>query len=124
MMVCFTINIIRFVSKETDMSEQTASEILGEYKARKYTLFAKAVPSFNEIQKFAVNIRYRNIETQENIEIVRIDNYHAPVHIHKKYLDQTGYEELEENPGFYKAWSRLQNNRKKYAEKHDRNHHN
>jgi hypothetical protein len=47
------------------MAEQTNSETLDDYKARTYTLFAKAVPSFNDVKKFAVNIRYRNLETQE-----------------------------------------------------------
>jgi len=63
MMAYLTIMYLRVKQKSFNMAEQTSSETLGKYKARTYTLFAKAVPSFNSIEKFAVNIHYRNLET-------------------------------------------------------------
>lgn len=108
------------------MSDGFYSYIIGYYRNRPYTLLIRPdysgltdTDSVEDNYRVSIVIYFR-YEGEEH-EIVRIDNSHGYMHIHRFYNSQD--EEREEiDLNFWKAIEYVKENWKRFAKLYDRNH--
>lgn len=98
------------------MSEATFEYELGTYDDRPYFLVARATPGFNDPAEFAVVVGYNDPETDEHIQVARIDTAHGYVHFDKLYRRDEPKERLDVD--FWTAVERLEQNWRTYARGH------
>lgn len=98
----------------------------GTWKGRIYNMTVrpnskKLEETENVEEKFHVNINIHYREGQEKHEIVRIDNSHDYMHIHKFYSTQEDERETIDM-GYWQAMNYLQENLDRFARLYDENH--
>lgn len=93
---------------------------LGELDNNYYYISIKVEPDCNNVDKFSVNIYFKNPKTFEPEEIVRIDNYHEDYHgqTHKHKLYRRNEPVKKVNMDVWEAWDDLESNWKVYVDKY------
>ena len=90
---------------------------LKSYRGREYYLFHYDKPEPGE---FCVNVYYEDPDTEENVEIARVDTAHNSVHFDQLHRRDQPVKEVDWTYG--EAIERLTENWRKYAETYEKNH--
>ena len=94
-------------------------DILGYYDSRPYFLTVRATPNLDRPREFAAVVHYRDPQTDEEVEIARIDTAHGYTHLDKLYRRDQPKEPLDVD--LWDAIGRLENNWRRYAESYESN---
>ena len=89
----------------------------GEYREKVYFVSARADPAFDSPDEFAVTLYYNDVESEESIQVARIDNSHGYVHFDRLYRRDEPKEEMDLT--FWEAVEFLEENWRTYAKSHE-----
>lgn len=86
---------------------------LGEYKQRIYFIHLRATPNFENVDDFAVIIFYKDANTEEQIQIARVDTTHGYTHFDRLYkrtqpkdpVDWSLWETVEKFNSKWRRWA-------------------
>lgn len=101
--------------------ERFYSYRLGSDDGRVYHLSVSGAPSMNHVEDFAVAVHFNDADTDETVEIVRIDTSHGFVHIDRLYRADQPKDELDVET-LWEAEALLREQWRRYAESYARNH--
>jgi hypothetical protein len=93
------------------------SHELGIYAGNRYLLSVRA-DDFNEPDDFCVTLYYKDAETDENIEVARIDTAHGYTHIDRLYRRDEPKEEFDGN--VWDACEYLEENWRDFARSYEK----
>jgi hypothetical protein len=93
---------------------------LGQYAGREYSLSVNGAPSIDTVEEFAVTVHYYDIDTDETIEIARIDTAHGVTHFDKLFRRGQPKETLDVD--YLDAERRLRENWRRYARSYEQLH--
>lgn len=100
------------------MADSTFEYLLGEYDGRPYFLAARARPSLEEPDEFAVTVYYNDPTTETSVTVARIDTAHGYTHFDRLYRrDEPKHPEDDD---FWEAIERLESDWRTFAEGHER----
>lgn len=91
---------------------------LGTYDGRPYFLSVRADPDFDDPEEFAVVCYYDDPETEEQVQVARIDTAHGYVHFDRLY--RRGRPKDRVDLGLWEAVATMRRNWRQYAESFDR----
>lgn len=99
---------------------------LGEFKEERIFHHITVIPSWNDPEKFVVEVYYKELMTPEFEEvkhtIVRIDNKsHGDSHMDQLYKEEPD-KDFTRDWSAYSAWRHLEKKWRSYANKYFRNH--
>lgn len=89
----------------------------GEYRNKVYFVSARADPSFNSPDDFAVTLYYNDVESEDNVQVARIGNSHGYVHFDRLYRRDEPKEEMDLT--FWEAVKHIEENWRTYAKSHE-----
>lgn len=69
------------------------TEFLGTFNSFMFSIVRKVDPSFQEPDNFSISIYFSDPEEGEKEEIVRLDNSHGYVHMHRFFESQDSVED-------------------------------
>ena len=99
-----------------NMTEASSFD-LGQFRGREYFLLYRATPSVNDPESFAVTVFYRDVQREENVEIVRVDTGHGYTHIDRLYRRNEPKDRVDWD--LWEACTRLKRNWRTYARSFD-----
>lgn len=91
---------------------------LGDYSGRTYYTSIRATPSFNDPEEFAVTAHYRDRDTDDEIQIARIDTAHGYTHFDRLFRRDQPKERLD--VGVWEAAEIIEENWRTYARSYER----
>lgn len=89
----------------------------GEYSEKVYFVSARADPTFDAPEDFAVTLYYNDTDLDENIQVARIDNSHGYVHFDRLYRRDEPKEEMSLT--FWEAVEHIEENWRTYAKSYE-----
>jgi hypothetical protein len=81
---------------------------LGTYRGRDYLLRGEAIPGLNDPEEFAVVLYYKDANSEENVQIARVDMAHGYTHIDRLY--KRGEPKDPVDWDFWEAMNQLERN--------------
>lgn len=93
------------------------TEFLGSFNGFKFSITRKVQPSFQNPDEFSISVHFTEPDTLQEVEIVRIDNSHGYVHLHKFFRED---ERIERKPSLdaFTAYDLLKAEWRVYAKKY------
>lgn len=99
------------------MGDATFEYELGVHAGRTYLLTARATPGFDDSEEFVVVVHFNDPDTDEEVQIARIDTTHGYVHFDRVYRRDEPKDELA--VGFWDAVELLEDDWRTFAREYD-----
>ena len=101
------------------------SHFLGEVNDKVYRVVLRPDPNFTdeETEDWCITLVCRNLETEENEEVLTLDTAHGFVHIDLKFQDHPFKDDKVplEHLDYWAAYEKVVENWEDFAQKHERN---
>jgi len=97
------------------------TRLLGRYEDRPYFVSVSVSPDVNSVEEFSVAVHYNDPNTEQEVQIARIDTAHQTVHFDRLYRrDQPKDTDVEFS--VWEAEQHLEDNWRQFARTYAENH--